>query len=113
MGSSKFIKTPKLGVVLQITEMAAGGTGAGRLWEIHDIERNRGFRVTLPLSTLAEPPSAGNTRDRPPAEREIEGAIGIAIERALLSPPEKISGSMYDVEIAARDLREFLSLGRA
>jgi hypothetical protein len=102
MGSSKFIKTPKLGVVLQITEMAARDATTDRRWEIHDIERNRGFRVTLPLSTLAEPR----------AEREIEGAIGIAVERALLSPPEKVSGSMYDLEVASRDLRDFISLAR-
>src|SRR5262245_24862912 len=44
MGSSKFIKTPKLGVVLQLTEMPAPDAAAGRSWEIHDIERNRGFR---------------------------------------------------------------------
>jgi hypothetical protein len=112
MESSKFIKTPKLGVVLQITELGPPGE-AGRLWEVHDIERNRGFRVTLPVAILNEPTAGPKTRDGVPAEAEIEGAIGIAIERALLEPPEKVSGRMYELEVASRDLRDFVSIGRA
>ena len=112
MGSSKFIKTPKLGVVLQLTELGPPGE-AGRLWEVHDIERNRGFRVTLPVAILAEPAAGPKTGAGGPAENEIEGAIGIAIERALLTPPEKVSGKMYSLEVASRDLHDFVSLGRA
>ena len=112
MGSSKFIKTPKLGVVLQITELGPPHD-AGRLWEVHDIERNRGFRVTLPVAILGEPATGPKTRDRGPVEAEIEGAIGIAIERALLTPPEKVSGRMYDLEVASRDLHDFVTLGGA
>lgn len=112
MGSSKFIKTPKLGVVLQITELGPPDE-AGRLWEVHDIERNRGFRVTLPVTILNEPTAGPKTRAAGPAEAEIEGAIGIAIERALLAPPEKVSGRMYELEVASRDFHDFVSLGGA
>jgi hypothetical protein len=104
MEDSRLSKTPKLGVVLQITEIVPSGI-AGRAWEVHDVERNRGFRVTLtdPSST-GRPATAAPARE--PSEEAIERAIGVAIERALVSPPEKIPGTLYHVEVTPRDLRD-------
>ena len=91
MATSRFLKTPKLSIVLQLTEVA--GT-EGRTWEVHDIERNRGFRVTLPRG-VADKGSAG----------DVDKALGAAIERALVTPPEKVAGTLYDVTITAADLQ--------
>jgi hypothetical protein len=91
MGDSKFLKTPKLEIHIQLTETTASEAG-GRAWEVHDVERNRGFLVRLsgPHRTLSE--------------SEIEGGLGLAIERALTTPPEKVSGTLYDVSVTSQDL---------
>lgn len=103
MEDSRLSKTPRMGVVLQITEIVPSGID-GRAWEVHDVERNRGFRVTL-----TGPVSAGGPTARPAGavgEEAIERAIGVAIERTLVSPPEKVPGTLYHVELTPQDLRE-------
>jgi hypothetical protein len=89
----KQIKSPKLSIVLQLTETTASPQ-KNRTWEVHDVERNRGFRVVLSRE------AAG----RSSSEDRIEAAIGIAVEQALVTPPEKVGGTMYDVEVTAADL---------
>jgi uncharacterized protein len=105
MEDSRLSKTPKLGVVLQVTEIVPSGID-GRAWEVHDVERNRGFRVTLtgPPAKGAPGPEAG--------EEAIEHAIGVAIERALVSPPEKVPGTLYHVELTLQDLRDAVKPSR-
>jgi len=98
MGGFKQMKTAKLGIVLQLTEMTAAGADQ-RLWEVHDVERNRGFRVSLAGRTL---------KDASPAH--IEGAIGLAIERFLTSSPELVAGPLYEVQVTGNDLTDFASL---
>lgn len=94
--TSRFMKTPKLGIVLQVTDVAATGPDA-QTWMVHDVERNRGFRVIW---------SAGATPDgHALAQRDLDYAIGLAVERALVTPPEKIGGNVYDVTVTAGDLR--------
>lgn len=89
----KQLKSRKLNIVLQLTETTSAGQ-ADRTWEVHDVERNRGFKVTLGRGAGA----------RGASEDAIEAAIGLAVERALTTPPEKVSGSLYDVEVSADDL---------
>ncbi len=109
MASSRFIKTPKLSIVLQLTEAPSSG-GDDRTWEVHDIERNRGFRVTLSHRSLEQAaPAAGRARRF--TDDEIDAALGLAIERALVTPPEKVAGTLYDVPIAHDDLRDAAQLG--
>jgi hypothetical protein len=90
----KQLKSRRLAIVLQLTETTKE-TDAQRMWEVHDVERNRGFRVTLGRPLLA---------GRTPSEDQIEAAIGLAVERALTTPPEKIGGTMYDVSVDVADL---------
>ena len=104
MEASRFSKTPKLRVVVQITEIVPSGI-EGRAWEVHDVERNRGFRVTLDQRTLK------GTRSKS-ADESIEDAIGLAVERALQTPPEKVSGTLYEVEVTSQDLVESAALRR-
>ena len=96
MATSRFLKTPKLQIVLQLTEVSSA---QGRLWEVHDIERNRGFRVSLP--------GAPKGVD---ADKKLDDALGLAIERALVTPPEKVSGTLYDVTITDDELRAAAAL---
>lgn len=107
MSSSKLIKSPKLGIVLQLTQVPAKDA-EGRAWEVHDVERNRGFRVTLSGKALRETPSGRTPLRRELAEAEIEGALGLAIEHCLVAPPEKVPGQVYDLQLTSGDLYDFV-----
>lgn len=103
MGNSKFLKTPKLEIQIQLTETTASEAG-GRAWEVHDVERNRGFLVRLSGRSLREGAPGGESLHRTFSESEIEGGLGLAIERALTTPPEKVPGTLYDVSVTRQDL---------
>jgi hypothetical protein len=107
MASSKFVKTPKLHIVLQLTDTSGDG---GRSWEAHDVERNRGFRVRLGARALEEAPSGAQRLGRPFTDAEIEGALGLAVERVLVDGGEKVPGPLYDVSVTSDDLYAFLAL---
>jgi hypothetical protein len=102
MGGFKQLKTAKLGIVLQLTEMTAGNADQ-RLWEVHDVERNRGFRVSLASRTLTESKHSWAIAD-------IEGAIGVAVERFLTGSSELVAGPMYEVQVTGHDLHEYTNL---
>ena len=70
------------------------GAGDPRVFEVHDVERNRVFRVMLP------------SRVGTPSDAQLHAAIGLAVERALLTPPEKVAGTLYDVEVTSADLKD-------
>jgi hypothetical protein len=108
MGGSRQIRTPKLGIVLQITDVTQQGTAARR-WVVHDVERNRGFQVTLASAALDEVPSGETARTW--SEDDVQGAIGVAIERFLASSPQLVAGPLYDVQVMSRDLFDFAKLG--
>ena len=105
MADSKFLKTPKLEIMLQLTETTASEVG-GRVWEAHDVERNRGFLVRLSGRSLQETVPGREPLSRPFSESDIEGGLGLAIERALTTPPEKVAGTLYDVSVTSQDLYE-------
>lgn len=107
MGASKQIKSAKLGIVLQITDVTRRGND-GRSWVVHDVERNRGFRVNLPQAALEETPPGEKTRQW--TEEDVDGAIGAAIERFLLASTELVAGPLYDVEVTSRDLHDYTKL---
>jgi len=110
MGASKQMRSAKLGIVLQVTEVTRRGND-GRSWVVHDVERNRGFRVNLPTPALQEVPAGEKAREW--TEEDLRGAIGVAIERFLLASPELVAGPLYEVEVTSRDLHDFAKLGRA
>src|SRR5437879_656099 len=106
MGGFKQMKTAKLGIVLQLTEMTAANADQ-RLWEVHDVERNRGFRVSLAGRTLLETAPDGKKPKPSWATDDIEGAIGLAVERFLTGSPELVAGPLYEVQVTGRDLHDF------
>jgi hypothetical protein len=107
---SRLTKSAKLGIALQLTEVTEPGAES-RLWEVHDVERNRGFRVTLAKRTLTEAPPGEKPAPRAWTEAEIEAAVGLAVERALLTPGEKLAGPLYEVEVISQDLFDQARLG--
>jgi len=106
MTVSKLAKSPKLGVIFQFTDLEAEA-GVARAWEIHDIERNRGFRVRVPAAVL-EGSSPGGSQWR---TEQIEAGVLAALERALVEGPEKLPGQVYDVEVTTQDLQAALAEG--
>jgi hypothetical protein len=104
MGGSKQMRTAKLGIVLQVTEVTQRGTEA-RSWVVHDVERNRGFRVSLTTAAMDEVPAGQAARRW--SEDDVQGAIGVAIERYLVGSAELVAGPLYDVQVTSRDLFDF------
>ena len=98
MSVSRQTKSPHLEIALQITETTEPGAET-RTWEVHDVERSRGFAVTL-----AGGHGVGQER--------IDVAIGLAIERALVTPPEKLAGETYPLAVTAQDLQDAASFDR-
>ena len=109
MGASKQMKSAKLGIVLQVTDVSRRGTD-GRSWVVHDVERNRGFRVNLATRVLEEAPAGAKGAKPSWTEDDVRGAIGVAIERFLLASPELVAGPLYDVEITPADLQDYARL---
>src|SRR5262245_24401529 len=107
MGGFKQMKTAKLGIVLQVTEVH--GQKDDRIWEVHDVERNRGFKVTLSAHALKDAPAGEKARSW--AEAEIQGGIGLAVERFLKASPELLAGGpLYEVQVTSRDLYDYAKL---
>jgi hypothetical protein len=106
MTSSHLAKTPRLEIAIQLTEVPDDGSSDARVWEVHDVERNRGFRVKLARATIEAAHAEGATAaGRSWSATELEHAIGLAIERLLTSGGEKQAGILYDVEVTPEDLR--------
>jgi len=108
MGGSKQIKTAKLGIVIQLTSVSRRGAD-GRTWMVHDVERNRGFKVDL-LSRAMEETPRGEKLKTPWTEDDVEGAIGVAVERFLTSSPDVAAGPLYDVQVTSQDFYDYAKL---
>jgi hypothetical protein len=109
MTGFKQMKTAKLGIVVQVTEIHPGKS-ADRLFEVHDVERNRGFRVSVPAQTLREKPPNEKKSPLNWSDADVEGAIGLAIERFLRASPELLAGPKYEVQVTAEELYEYWKL---
>ena len=107
MTTSYLAKTPRLAIAIQLTEVPDKSFD-GRVWEVHDVERNRGFRVQLLRSTMEVNPK-GQQRPSAWSDTQLEHAIGLAVERVLTSGGEKVAGTLYDVEVTPQDLRASLT----
>jgi hypothetical protein len=103
MIASKLTKSPNLGVIFQITEVTTAAAEE-RLFEVHDVERGRGFRVTLAAKELEATPAGAKARKDPWSDDEVEATILVALERELQEPPPKVAGETYAVTITSEDL---------
>ena len=97
----KDLLSPRLRVPMELREVApAGGC---RIWEVQELRGGSVFKAALPAATLAA------RARRTPAPRElpevaIERAVCLAVEDALLEPPDKEPGETYDVTVTAEHL---------
>lgn len=105
LSTSKLARSPKLGVIFQFTEVTPPHPSA-RAWEIHDVERGRAFHVTLADGELSHTPPGFRPLGREWNPAEIVQGVLVALERALLAPPEKVPGPVYEVAITGQDLHD-------
>jgi len=102
MGEWKTLRSPKLGVPLELREVTAGGV-RGRVWEVQELRKGCMFKVTLPDQAESEfgVALAGRLGDD-----ALQHAVCLAVEDALLSEPDKEPGETYDVRVSGEHLDE-------
>jgi hypothetical protein len=98
MGQWKSLTSPKIQVPLELREMSAPGA-ADRVWEIQELRGGSMFKVTLSGEALR------NHRGRL-SDAEAERAACLAVEEALLSPPDKEPGMTYEISVEAQELAD-------
>lgn len=106
MSGWKTLDSPRLAMPLELREVTAAG-GDGRVWEVQELRKGCVFKATLRESRTAP---AGSPPRREPTPAEIEKAVCLAVEDALLSPPEKEPGITYEIAVTSAHLREAAEL---
>jgi hypothetical protein len=95
MGQWKSLESPKLRVPLELREMTPAGA-ADRVWEIQELRYGSIFKVTLPEDAAP----------RRLSDAEAELAVCLAVEEALLTPPDKEPGMTYEIEVGSEELAQ-------
>ena len=100
MGQWKSLTSPKIQVPLELREMSAPGA-ADRVWEIQELRGGSMFKVTLSEEALRH-----HRRGARLSDAEAERAACLAVEEALLSPPDKEPGMTYEISVEEQELAE-------
>src|SRR5262249_3690149 len=98
MGAWKTVDSPRLKIPMEMREVTASA-GSPRAWEVQELRKGCMFKVTLAVSPRRLPDEA------------VERAVCVAVEEALLSPPDKEPGETYDVEVTEEHLEETQQVG--
>jgi hypothetical protein len=101
MSQWKRTESPKIRVPLEFREMTAGPGAGDRIFEVQELRGGAVFKVTLPADSTRHLRGA-----RPLKEAEVERAICLSVEEALLSPPDKEPGVTYEVSVSGDELAE-------
>ena len=100
MGQWKSLTSPKIQVPLELREMTDPGA-ADRVWEIQELRGGSMFKVTL-----SEEAWRNHRRGARLSDAEAERAACLAVEEALLTPPDKEPGMTYEISVEAEELTE-------
>jgi len=93
MGAWKTVDSPRLKIPMEMREVTAASAGP-RAWEVQELRKGCMFKVALAASP------------RRMSDDAVERAVCVAVEEALLSPPDKEPGETYDVEVTEEHLEE-------
>jgi hypothetical protein len=107
MSAWKTLDSPKLGIPLELREVASDADG--RVWEVQELRKGCVFKATL-AAAVRRGGAAGAPPRRELKEVEVERAVCLAVEEALLSPPEKEPGITYEVSVTGEHVREAAEL---
>jgi hypothetical protein len=102
MSQWKRTESPKVRVPLEFREVTAGG-GGDRIFEVQELRGGAVFKVTLPANSSRNLRGGGS---RTLKEAEVERAVCLSVEEALLSPPDKEPGITYEVSVSSDELAE-------
>src|SRR5688572_16131762 len=100
MSQWKSLASPKLKVPLELREMTAPGD-PDRVWEIQELRGGSVFKVTLSEEARRNQPRGGRLTDA-----EAERAACLAVEEALITPPDKEPGMTYEISVEEQELSE-------
>jgi hypothetical protein len=102
MGEWKNLESPKLRMPLELREMT-DPKSARRVWEVQELRSGAMFKVHLDEEALKTP---DGSRARKPSAAGIEHAVCLAVEEALLAPPDKEPGVTYEISVSSAELAE-------
>lgn len=91
-------ESPTLRIPMELREVDRPD-GGGRLFEVQELRNGSMFMATVPRDAVAGRPDA-----------VVDGAVCIAVEKALLEPPDKEPGETYEVAVSGEDLEESSAL---
>lgn len=109
MSSWKALDSPKLGIPLELREVTAPDSD-GRVWEVQELQKGSVFKATLAARVRQSTSVAAPPLGRGLKPVEIERAVCLAVEEALLSPPEKEPGITYEISVTNEHVREAAEL---
>jgi hypothetical protein len=102
MSEWKRTESPKIRVPLEFREVTVPGA-ADRTWEVQELRGGAVFKVTLRAESTKQLRGAAS---RGLKEAEVERAICLSVEEALLTPPDKEPGITYEVSVSSDELAE-------
>lgn len=105
MTTWKRIDSPKLSIPLELREVTSPGMEE-RVWEVQELRKGCVFKATATARAMHGTPPGGAPLGRDLSEDEIERAVCLAIEEALVSPPEKELGVTYEISVRSEHVHE-------
>jgi hypothetical protein len=101
MGQWKRLESPKLRVPLELRETTSPGSTL-RIWEVQELRAGAVFKVNLDN----EDPKSRGRSGKPLSDAGAERAVCLAVEEALLQPPDKEPGITYEISVTSEELAE-------
>jgi hypothetical protein len=101
MGQWKKIDSPKLRVPVELREVTPEGS-VERVWEAQELRGGAMFKVVLGEAAWG----GRGGRARKVSEAEAERAVCLAVEEALMTPPDKEPGLTYEIAVRSEELAE-------
>jgi len=111
MSSWKTLDSPTLKIPLELREVTVPGS-SDRIWEIQELRKGCVFKATLAAQVLQGGPAGKSSLRRQPTEPEIERAVCLAVEEALLSEPEKEPGVTYEITVNSQEMETSAEMSR-
>ncbi len=105
MSEWKRVESPKLLLPFELREVTSG-QGAHRIWEVQELRRGAVFKVHLEEEVVLRTRESARSLRLDPAG--VERAVCLAVEEALLEPPDKEPGVTYEIFVSSTELAEAL-----
>jgi len=102
MNAWKTLESPTLKIPLELRETTTPGPH-DRIWEVQELRTGCVFKVTFGKDVM-EGEAKASGLGRGLREAEVERAVCLAVEEALLSEPEKEPGVTYEIAVGSQEI---------